>query len=218
MSISPENVVPNQSVTITGRGFSKGEAITKVLIGGTPIDQSQINRGVTGTDANIVDSGGNWVGTVIIPVNDSTKGSGDFEFKVEDDAGRPGVTTITIEDRTIDFTPEESRTGTTLTVSGTGWPAVNGNSIYNASVLVEYTVTGSGTAAASVSATPDSNGSFSADIKVPLNAPIPSTNKVTVSYNGRSRRPKARPIGYPGRTITITPSSGPGWDPSHTER
>ena len=210
VTLSPQTVVPNQSVTVTGRGFTAGELLERILIGGTTINAGDyVNRGVA-EEAKKVDSSGNWVGTVIIPVLPPATLQGTYEFKAEDDANRPGVTEITVAPRKIDFEPKESRVGTYVTVTGSGWPASNSNSNYSANVTIEYLL--SGTPTASVTATSDSNGNFTSQIRVPLNAGIPSTNQVRVSFSDRNGKQVSETETHrvPGAEISVTPVSGPG--------
>ena len=232
LAVTPSTVVPNQSVTITGRGFTGGafldgnstrDATTKeythtntddggtsgIYISGTQIPWNKID-----SDNKVeIDSGGSWVATVVIPVNDPTTVPGEYELKVFDSKGRPGVTTITIPERTIDFEPEESRVGTTLTVIGTGWVASNNAAgAENTNLSVDYFLPAAGESDASSRVNPDSDGNFSTTIRVPLNAEIPSTNRVEVSYvdkDGDTVRATAAHR-VPGASITLTPSSGPG--------
>ena len=143
LSVSPSSVVPNQSVTITGHGFTgnsvlygisavedgvlkhyndtaaeRGEGrrqrggLSGIHIGGTQVAWDKIDDG----ELVEVDSGGNWVATVVIPVSSPTTIPGTYELKVFDSMGRPGVTELTVKPRTIDFEPKESRVGTTVTV------------------------------------------------------------------------------------------------------
>ena len=214
VSLSPSTVVPNQSVTVTGRGFTKDLELKTFYIGGIKVT-TPVNAGLSGSSSDLeVDSGGNWIGTVIIPVEPPSTVPGTYEFKAQDDGDRPGVTQVTLAPRTITFDPPESRTGTTVTVTGSGWPASNSNSNYNASVKVEYILSGQGdNASVSTSVTPDSNGNFTAQIRVPLNAQIPSTNKVKVSFDGTGTTGQImQQVAHrvPGARITVTPSSGSG--------
>ena len=200
-------VVPNQSVTVTGRGFSDsaflrkgvidstaggktGDTSRQILIGGTKIDWDNVDDG----DEVDIDSGGNWVATVVVPVNFSCyRSPGEYELRAVDSDGRPGVTEITISPRTVDFEPKESRAGTNVVVSGTGWPAVNSaRGLQLQSVGGIYPGRWVESGDFSQRATPDSNGSFSTTIKVPLNANIPSTNKVTVSYEDAATSDKLK--------------------------
>ena len=218
---SPSTVVPNQSVTITGRGFSRNGKIidpansnaptinhSQILIGGSPItDWSKINGG----DPIDMDAGGSWVATIVIPVESPATAAGTYELRIIDHMGRPGVTSITVPARTVTFEPPESRVGSDVTVSGTGWVASNSASDASSDIELEYV---SATGKSSARANPDSNGSFSTTIQVPRNAPIPSTNQVTVSYEVETSggSPVSEQVSHrvPGAEVTITPSSGPG--------
>ena len=214
VTVSPSTVVPNQSVTVTGRGFTgsaylrASDSDSGITIGAEMVPWENIDGG---EDVEI-DSGGNWVATVVIPVMSPATTPGTYEFKATDSMGRPGATRITVASRTIQFTPEESRSGTTVTVSGAGWPASNSAGGYNATLSVAYVISGNEEAQTNVR--PDSNGNFSADIKVPLNAKIPSTNEVRVTYKDDTS--EQNQIGetaahrVPGASIEITPTSGPG--------
>jgi hypothetical protein len=122
------------------------------------------------------------------------------------------VIELTIPDRTVTFSPEESRIGTTLTISGANWPAVNTLGDYNSSLTVDYTLAGATTAATSSTVIPDSNGNFTTTLKVPNSATIPSTNKVTVKYtpeNSEADVTETVAHRVPGATISIDPVSGP---------
>ena len=217
VEVSPATVVPNQSVTVTGRGFSGRDADTgnlatldMILIGGTEVVPGKIDGG----DTVEIDGGGNWVATIVIPVSAPATRAGTYEFKAVDTAGRPGVTQITVAPRTVSFTPKESRVGTTVTVSGTGWPATNnGEGADSIGIDAEYVLAGESSGNTS-SASGNSNGEFTATVKVPLNAGIPSTNKVIVSYEDKGATPQtvSETVAHrvPGAGLEVTPSSGPG--------
>ena len=216
VTVQPSAVVPNQSVTVTGRGFTGSKilgdgsfgGVSVITIGGEDVPWENIDDG----DDVEIDSGGNWVATVVIPVISPATTPGTYEFKATDSEGRPGATRITVSERTISFTPEESRSGTIVTVSGAGWPASNSAGGYNSTLSLAYVISGNEEAA--VNTTPDSNGTFSAAIKVPLNAEIPSTNEVSVSYKDDTqaqntiRETSAHRV--PGASIEASPTSGPG--------
>ena len=240
LSVAPASVVPNQSVTITGHGFTGSSVLygvtqvvegvvthhndavaskrntdeatgglSGIFIGGTQVAWDKIDDG----ELVEVDSGGNWVATVVIPVTSPSTIPGVYELKAFDSAGRPGVTTLTVKPRTIDFEPKESRVGTTLTVTGTGWVASNSApGADSANISVDYYLPGASDSDASARANPDSDGNFTTTIRVPLNASIPSTNRVEVQFDDQYDRAVTETAAHrvPGATITITPSSGPG--------
>ena len=68
VDITPSSAVPNQTVTIVGRGFTEGSNIVAIQIGSETIPAADINNGM---DVG-VDSGGNWSASVVIPVNDTS--------------------------------------------------------------------------------------------------------------------------------------------------
>ena len=207
--VEPSTAVPNQTVTVTGRGFSPGTLnkatdTSQMLIGSQEIDSKAINGGREVT----VDAGGSWVASVVIPIKSPSTEPGTYEFKVIDAEGRPGVTNITIPARTVTFDPPESQVGSTVTVTGTGWVATN-NAGGNSDIDLVYTsANGNSTARAN----PNANGNFTTTIQVPRNAPIPSTNTVTVSYPVPEEPNVSETFSHrvPGAGVTISPTSGPG--------
>ena len=221
LGVTPSAVVPNQSVTITGRGYTGGGFLmdstnqdgaagparnnSVILLGGEPIPWDRIEDG----DRVDIDDGGSWVATVVIPVKSPATVPGNYELKAIDNLGRPGVAQITMKDRTVDFDPKESRSGTTVTVTGKGWIATNSAGI-TAGIDVEYDAGSNNTS--SSRATPDSDGNFVTTILVPRNAPIPSTNTVTVSYDDEFDDPVTETLSHrvPEAGLEISPSSGPG--------
>ena len=114
----------------------------------------------------------------------------------------------------MEFEPRESRVGTTVTVTGTGWIASNGApGAESANISVDYFRPAENKSDTSVRANPDADGNFVTTIKVPLNAAIPSTNRVEVSYDDEDEKPvvgSGSPPGSRRRDRTIAPTSGPG--------
>ena len=219
LDVAPGVVVPNQTVTLQGRGFTDrgvvtiandGKASSMLTIGGVLIEEENFDQG----DIVTVDSSGNWVASVVIPINSVTVEPGTYDLKAFDSEGREGVTTITLRGREIQVTPPVSRSGTDITVTGSGYPAVNSTSPQDISVTVKYS--GSGFSPRTVTATPDSSGNFSAVIGVPLGAGIPSTNTLTIRYTYTDPVGRGLPVPVvdtlshriPGAEISIDPVMG----------
>ena len=219
LDVAPGAVVPNQTVTLQGRGFTDHGVVTiandskarsVLTIGGVLIKEENFDQG----DIVTVDSSGNWVASVVIPINSVTVEPGTYDLKAFDSEGREGVTTITLRGREIQVTPPVSRSGTDITVTGSGYPAVNSTSPQDISVTVRYS--GSGFSPRTVTATPDSSGNFSAVIGVPLGAGIPSTNTLTITYaytdpvGGGLPVPVVDTLSHriPGAEISIDPVMG----------
>ena len=118
----------------------------------------------------------------MIPVTGTSITSGPHELKVIDTGGREGVVIVNIAERILTLEPAVSRVGTTVTVTGDGFPARNsaGGSEGVQVVQIEYNENGTFRTVSSV--TPDSSGSFTTTFQVPLNAGIPSTNSVRATF------------------------------------
>ena len=236
MTITPEtNLVPYQTVTVIGSGFSGSSTISAALTDDSSvlIDGSAIGLKGAGTTADgsegvtearnkinegssvTTDNGGNWSSSIILPINDATTTPGTHELKITDVDGRSGVVTLVISDRTLILTPLESRVGTTITVTGTGYPADNTKTGAEStpSVSIRYTV--SGTAQTVATLTPDASGNITGTFTVPLNTGIPSTNSVTAEFNytptGGAQNTNVTGVTHkvPKATVTIEPDSGP---------
>ena len=154
---------------------------------------------MAGNDIEI-DNSGSWVATVILPVTAPLIDAGTYELRVVDDSGRPGSTSVTAPRRSVTFDPPESRVGSTITVSGTGWIASNSaTGAENSDVEVKYESGGGDT---SSRATPDSDGNFSTTIKVPLNALFLQATGLRFLTNSRvmGREVKRCPTASPALT------------------
>ncbi|MBM3941908.1 MAG: hypothetical protein FJ316_03090 [SAR202 cluster bacterium] len=194
--LTPEKVVPNQTLNIVGNDFTTSDIATGVTINaaasgsctqagnitiqGIAIATSKINEG-----AKIdVAAGGNWSASLLIPVNSTTTTPGTYDLKVTDCMGREGVAKLTIAPRTITLTPKEGQVGTPVNIAGTGFPAKNDrtNAVVT-SVTVTYDASGGNTS--SVSIQPDASGNIAGTLNVPTNAIIPSTNTVKTEFTAK---------------------------------
>jgi hypothetical protein len=229
LTLTPEtNLVPNQTVTVIGQGYTTGGAAeindstddSSILIdgdstglkaAGTASATSKINEGTKIT----IDNGGNWSSAIVIPINTTTVTPGSHDLKVTDDQGREGLAVLVIAERSLVMAPLESRVGTVVTVTGSGFPADNTKTgaASTPSISIKYTY---GTTTDTVATlTPDSSGNITGTFTVPLNAPIPSTNSVTAEFKytptGGSETTSTTAVTHtiPRATVTISPSSGP---------
>jgi hypothetical protein len=244
ITLTPGSAVPNQSITVIGRGYTDGKSTVKVNVAGdassvtiggsssglkdpasTSIASTFINYGKD-TNTVSVDNGGNWSFSLVVPITSTTTTAGTHQLKVIDaettTAGREGVVNLVIPARTLKLDQASSRGGTTLRITGTGFPADNSNSpATTPSVTITYD--GGTNLTASVQATPDTSGNFSAALVVPINANIPSTNTVkavfsypsdpTVPTGAKSESTTTVTHDVPGATLSISPGSGPPGTP-----
>ena len=204
--IFPETVLANQRVSLSGLGFhdERGTTIDEVQFGGFTLKPSRVNGGTGAID---VAGDGNWNGSVDLPIVEATTSEGTHTLRVKDSLGRTGSVEVTVPPREVTVTPIWGRPGTTIKVTGTGFPSRNdhGSSV-NLRIYYDagdrFTVN---------SAEPDANGNFSSEIFIPLNTATPSSNFVRVEFdddNGITVVTSA-PHEVPGPVVQLSPSAGP---------
>ena len=227
LSANPTTAVPNQSVTVTGRGFTAQATISRTISGVN--DRSSVTFGNSDThlehgsrnfnngQAVEVDSGGNWSASIIIPITSASTSPGTRALEVKDDGNRTGSVEITIRQRALTINPATARPGETVTLTGVGFPATNTRSKKQNTPPVSIIYGDSGIVG---TATPDADGDISMTFRVPLDANIPSTNRVEAKYTIPNTSTEVRTStnhevpgarlslsmdeGKPGDTLTIT--------------
>ena len=210
--VTPEEIVPNQLIRLSGNGFAasgasagadgSGGEIATISIAGVPIDPSRINGG----NAVRVDRGGNWSASVDLPLNSATTNSGRRQIRVLDQSGREGSAPVTVLAREVTITPTWGAPGTTATVRGKHFPARNDNgSGFN--LLIVYDHGGRETLA---TAETDAGGRFETEIVIPNSASVPSTNRVRVEFldDDGIRVVTLTSHDVPGAAIVLSPTGG----------
>lgn len=209
VTLLPSTAVANQSVTISGQGFStasntviQSDSGTTGTTAGTADEDDLTVDGITVVRDEIdVDSSGNVVFTVTLP-NDAnaTRTAGIHTIRIEDSTGRVGEATLTVPAREITLDPAESRRGSTVTVTGVGFVA-------STNVTLDYGTTATGLGIVSVVAS--ASGDFTTTFDVPTTAaaaPIPSTNTVTAtSTGGGAQNTATASHRIPAAAIVVTP-------------
>ena len=196
LSVTPsEGLVPNQTVTLAGRGFSTGGSAeinvpardnikaSEATISGSAIDLEPVSDKLNEGDVVEVDNAGNWSSSFVIPITDVTTTPGDQELSITDTEGRSGSVVLNIAERQLTLTPASGRVGTRVDVAGSGFPADNPAEGGDSTVTVEilYSITGSEPRTVAT-LTPDGSGNVRGWFTVPLGAGIPSTNAVRAVY------------------------------------
>ena len=146
----------------------------------------------------------------MIPVNTtSVEPNAAHQIRVDDSAGRGGIGTVAIPERTLTIEPATGRPGTQVTVTGTGFPASNSAGDVAPSVEVTY----DGKRGANVNT--DASGSFVTSFRVPLDQTIPSPNnevkaefETSSGVKGSARTTHSVPEG----TITLSSNEGMAGD------
>ena len=164
LTVSPSTALVGQEVTVTGSGFSvEGTPMISVLtIGGVNVlpEIAATARGVA--------SGGRVVVAFPIPNKAALSEARDYTISVKDDGGRVGTGTVTIPERTLTVDPTEGRIGSTINLSGAGWPTGTGVNLVGIYYDGQRYTT----------ATSDSSGNWSASMTVPNDAGVGMTHKV----------------------------------------
>ena len=174
--VTPADVVPNQRVSLNGNGFTPNATITNITIGSEPFQGYPIEEGTT---SNVrVDNSGRWATSVIIPIVAATVSDGTRAIRVTDSANRHGTANVTIPAREVTISPPSGRVGTSATVRGKNFPALNDDgSPISISIIYEA---GAGV---TVSGVPNADGSFSSDLRIPTTASPGGTHTVKVLFN-----------------------------------
>ena len=199
LTIQPTMVVPGQQITIQGSGFKSGDKITMVEIGNQTADVE--------ATAN---SAGNVVISVDTPSDPDTAGIGSGKKTVsvsadgvradgDPSSGRVAEGEIEIHKPAITLDPETSRRGTTVNVSGSGFPSGD-------LVQIMYTNNDSSVTVAAGSA--DASGAVSIDFTVPSYANIGAKHDVEATSVGVFKDVTAKATHEtPGATVTLSSDS-----------
>ena len=190
LTVSPGTAVVGQVVTVGGTGFgtADGNQLSTLTVGGTP--QTELSNRNDVNDYNVL-SNGRILISFAVPEG-VTKG--DNVIRIEDDADLVGEVTLTVPEPMISLEPTSSRRGTTVTVSGTGFPAAD-------TIDVNY-----GDETRITTGRTDSNGNFTASFGIPSDAAIggEKTVEATVTAGEVDYAAEATHT-VPDKQITVTP-------------
>ena len=89
------------------------------------VGDAPVCDGITDCDIEVA-SGGRVVAAFDVPNDAALAGDDDYTIELTDTDGRIGTATLTIPEPTLTVDPSEGRIGTTVNVSGAGWPTGTG--------------------------------------------------------------------------------------------
>ena len=224
LTASVTDVLPNETITITGNGFGSQTCIgvTNIQLDGVRIqvdDESTINScdhdddGTTNSIAGVeVSNSGQFVATITIwPYDTSASAdnptliSGSHTLDVEDSAGFIGSTKLAIAKPTIAVVPEVVGPRDYVVITGTNWPIDNTDNSNAGLVEVEIADDRN---ARTYSVYPDNTGRFTIEHRVSKDVAIPSTNQVKGAYRDVV---EVGSFTVPAAAVTVTPTqSQPG--------
>jgi hypothetical protein len=204
LTLTPATAVPGQIITAEGHDFASSSSLTIMKVGGKDVttlgNGSPFTAG-PGFGANVQTTTN---GRVAVSFRVPMVGSGEQTVVIEDNSGRVAYAPLTVLEPTITLDPTTSLRGTTVTVTGTGFPA-------NEAVNVNYNASGSfvtGKTLGITSARTDNTGQWVAPFRVPNNAPIGKTHPVEAKTTTASVEYSADATHtVPAEKLTLNPST-----------
>ena len=160
LDASPSTAVVGQEVSITGSGFT-GD-VESIMVGDASVCDNMADCDIE------VASGGRVVAAFDVPNDAVLAGDGDYTIELTDTDGRIGTATLTIPEPTLTVDPSEGRIGTTVNVSGAGWPTGTGANL----VAIHYD------GIQYITAISSSDGTWWASLTVPTTAEVGRTNTI----------------------------------------
>ena len=169
LTAQPATVVPGQQLTIQGSGFVANDSFDSVNVGGIAVPISPV---VTASSA------GDIVITIKIPSPPSGAGIGSGQKTISVSAtgsNRVAEGEIEIPKAAITLSPETSRRGATVSISGTGFPS---------SDLVQVKYENNATLVTVAAGAADASGAVSIDFVVPSYAKIGAKHRIETTSVG----------------------------------
>ena len=189
LTVQPASVVPGQQITIQGSGFVATDEIDEVTVGGIDVNISP---------AAEVSSAGDVVIAINVPSPAGTAiGSGTKTVSVTaTGSNRVAEGSIEIPKASITLSPDSSRRGSSVNVSGTGFPSGD-------LVQVKYDNNGAFVTVAAGSA--DASGAVDITFKVPSYARIGTKHDVQAASVGVYAGVTAKAVHEtPGAIVTLS--------------
>ena len=207
VSASQTDVLPNDSITLTGNGFASNACIPAgdITLDDVPMtldDESDDNcdDGKPGVQTS---NAGQFVATIhlspAVSGSDPTLIAGTHSLDVEDSKGFTGSVTLDIAAPVIKVTPDVAGPRDYISISGENWPVDNPENPLSDAVEVMVHDTGT---PRKYSAFADTAGRFTVDHQVHRGVAIPSTIRVEVKYDDIV---KIVTFDVPVATITVDP-------------
>ena len=216
---SETDVLPNESITISGNGYGSQTCIdvAKITLDNVAVqvDSESTIRCTSGSGDNAtnytgveVSNSGQFVATITLWPDDQSAANptliaGSHELTVEDSQGFTGSTKLTIAEPTISVLPDIVGPRDYVVISGENWPVDNTDNSNSGLITIEIS---EGGRTRSYSVYADNTGRFTAEHRVSKDVAIPSTNQVKGDY-GNGEIVEVGNFSVPAATVTVTPSS-----------
>ena len=207
LELSSTEVVPNETIIISGSGFSERSRIDvgKITLGGKSMVVDDAGTVLVGTVRYVeTTSSGDFTATVKAwAAGDSNPALDDDEYtiRVEDVNMFVGKAKVTILEPTITINPMVASPRDYITISGANWPASNSDDDHEVRIEVEDK---------NRSANIDNTGRFNLQYQLSGNIGIGKEHDVTVTFTGTGGNNVIEEEGtfaVPSSNVTITPAA-----------
>ena len=214
LNASKTDVLPNETITITGNGFGTGQGTCipadNIKLEDVPVmvdDDSKANSGACSGMVEVSNSG-QFVATLILWPDDEDDSNptlipGVHRLSVEDNKEYSSEVDITIAEPTVTVTPDIAGPRDYITITGTNWPVDNPDNPSSIGITVEVADTSARARQYTLFA--DAVGRITQEHRVHRNVNIPSTVQVKMTYGDVA---KIGSFAVPASTIEVSPSEG----------
>ena len=182
LMLSKSEVAPNESIVISGSGFSESSKIfaSMILIDGKALDVDEAGTEGTGDDEHVVTtSSGQFTATVNIwhdGAGNPALDADTYTIKITDENGYEGETTITILEPTLMVTPQIAGPRDYILITGANWPVTTSDADHEVSIELDDK---------SRSASIDSTGRFNYEYQLSGGIDIGAQHDIVVSFTTR---------------------------------
>jgi hypothetical protein len=185
LTLSHEEVIPNQNLTITGEGFSQGGNVCiaegGISLAGVPLkiaDPDNCPDHISPFHGVLIGNDGTFTLTARVHGLDNRippllVNPGTYEFSVIDTNGSQGTINVNIPPRALEADPPAAPPGEEVTITGRRFIASNLDGL-SAFIFVTYDCGGSATSQAA--SNPDITGEFQVSVLIPNGCTVPSTS------------------------------------------
>ena len=206
LTLNQTEVAPNQSIVISGSGFSEDAEIltSKITIDGKMLKVDDAGTEGSGADRHVdITSSGQFTVTVNVwhdGAGNPALDADEYTIKVTDKNGYEGKTKITISEPTVMVTPEVAGPRDYITISGANWPVATSEDDYDVSIEVDGK-----TRSASI----DRSGRFNYEYRLSGGIGIGKEHDVKVTFTSRhnDKIEEETTFSVPSSNVVITPAA-----------
>ena len=206
LTLNQTEVAPNQSIIISGSGFSDGKTISvaDIKIDGKMLEVDDAGTDGSGADRHVaITSAGQFTVTVNVwhdGAGNPALDADEYTIKVTDSNGYEGKTKITILEPTVMVTPEVAGPRDFITISGANWPVSTSEDDYDVSIEVDGK-----TRSASI----DRSGRFNYEYRLSSGIGIGKEHDIKVTFTSRhnDKIEEETTFSVPSSNVVITPSA-----------